>query len=178
MSHTKRHRALYDMVLISFSAAVIAVVSPWSIPLGVVPLTLATLAVMLTGAVCGTWRASIATLVYLAIGFVGAPVFSGFGGGVGYLLSPTGGFLVGYVACAAIVGMSKRYRKTWQLLVLCTAGILCCYALGTIWLMAVSGLSFFGALPAVAPFAVFDAAKIAAVCMLAPPIRRACAHLL
>ena len=83
-SKTTKNRAfIYDMVLISISAALIAVCSWISIPLGPVPFTLQTLGILAVMLTAGGRRGTIAVLVYLALGAVGVPVFAGFKGGKG-----------------------------------------------------------------------------------------------
>ncbi len=177
MSGASRHDGVVWLVTVALTAACLSVLSPWSIPIGGVPLTLATLGVMLAGAVFGTARGASAVAVYLAVGAVGVPVFASFGGGVGHLLSPTGGFLIGYLACVSIVGISKRCRKTWLLPVMASLGMLACYAIGTVWYGVVAGVTFPAACAAgILPFLPFDAGKIIAVTLLAPPLKRACAR--
>ena len=94
------------LALIALFAAVICVLSPLAIPLsGGVPISLATLAVMLAGAVLGPIDGMLATLVFLALGMVGVPVFSAYQTGIGVLFGKTGGFILGYIPLALFSGL-------------------------------------------------------------------------
>jgi hypothetical protein len=100
------HRAR-DMAQVAVFAALIAALTlvP-GVPLigSSVPFTLQTLGVTLAGAVLGPRKGALAVLVYLAMIAVGLPVASGYKGGLGVLTGPTGGYLVGFVLAAAVVG--------------------------------------------------------------------------
>ena len=108
-SKTTKNRAfIYDMVLISISAALIAVCSWISIPLGPVPFTLQTLGILAVMLTAGGRRGTIAVLVYLALGAVGVPVFAGFKGGIASFAGPTGGFLVGFLVSALVYWLLEK----------------------------------------------------------------------
>lgn len=95
------------MALCGLFAAVTAVCSWISIPLGFtpIPLNLGTLAVYLTGALLGKKYGPISLLVYTLAGAVGLPVFSGFRGGLSVLAGPTGGYIIGYIVAAFLIGL-------------------------------------------------------------------------
>ena len=86
-----------------------------SIPVGPIPLSLATFAVYLAGSVLGRKKGTIAVALYLVIGVIGVPVFSGFSGGFQKLAGVTGGYLIGYLPCAYLsgVGAEKREKAGW-----------------------------------------------------------------
>ena len=84
-----------DMTTIAVMAALICVAGPLTIPAGPIPLSLATFAVYLAGSVLGRKKGTIAVGLYLLIGIIGVPVFSGFSGGFQKLAGVTGGYLVG-----------------------------------------------------------------------------------
>lgn len=104
----KRRSMIYDIVVIAISAALITVCSWISIPLGPVPFTLQTLAILAVLLTLGGRRGTIAIVVYLALGAIGVPVFAGFKGGPAALLGPTGGFLVGFIAAALIFWLLEK----------------------------------------------------------------------
>ena len=104
----KRRSMIYDIVVIAISAALITVCSWISIPLGPVPFTLQTLAILAVLLTLGGRRGTIAIVVYLALGAIGIPVFAGFKGGPAALLGPTGGFLVGFIAAALIFWLLEK----------------------------------------------------------------------
>ena len=105
---TKNRAFIYDLVLISVSAALITICSWISIPLGPVPFTLQTLGILAVMLIVGGRRGTIAILVYLALGAVGVPVFAGFKGGIMSFIGPTGGFLVGFVLAALVYWLLEK----------------------------------------------------------------------
>ena len=168
-----------DMTVIAVMAALICLAGPMTIPLGLIPLSLATFAIYLSAAVLGAKRGAMATGIYLLLGIAGLPVFSGFSGGIQKLAGPTGGFLAGYLPCAWIAGLGVPAEETgpragWRLPLYMVCGTALMYALGTLWFMAQSGNTLAAALGlCVVPFIPTDAIKIVAACLLARPIRRA-----
>ncbi len=147
-SKTTKNRAfIYDMVLISISAALIAVCSWISIPLGPVPFTLQTLGILAVMLTAGGRRGTIAVLVYLALGAVGVPVFAGFKGGIASFAGPTGGFLVGFLISALVywllekLFLKKLMTTTVRTWIFGMLGFLVfeiiMYIVGVIWFMTV-----------------------------------------
>lgn len=130
--------SLREMSYIAMGAVIIAVCSWISIP-AAVPFTLQTFAVCLVTAVFGLKMGVWTVVVYILLGAVGIPVFSGFRGGIGALLGTTGGYIVGFVFTALIVGLAvKKFgRKPLVLAVSMVIGILVCYTFGTAWFMVV-----------------------------------------
>ena len=90
-----RH-SVKSLTLIALFAVIIAICSWVTIPFYVVPFTLQTLGIFLTLRFLGSKRGTVAIAVYLVLGALGVPVFAGFTGGIGRLLGPTGGYLVGF----------------------------------------------------------------------------------
>ena len=162
-------------------AALICIAGPLSLAVGPIPLSLATFAVYMAGAVLGAKRGTVATGLYLLIGLIGVPVFSGFGGGFQKLAGVTGGYLVGYLPCAFLTGIGAENRSgrgRWFLPAMMTAGTLVLYLLGTFWFMLQTGNTLSGALSlCVIPFLPGDAVKIIAATLLTVPVRRALSHL-
>ena len=121
---------------IAVMAALLCVASPWSVPIGPIPITLATFMIYLTGVLLGSVDGTIAVAVYLLLGTVGVPVFSGFQGGVQKLVGATGGYLIGYLPCAAFIGLiADRAKKRWLIVFAMIGGTAVLYALGTVWFM-------------------------------------------
>ena len=127
-----------EAAYIAMGAALIAVCSWISVP-ATVPFTLQTFAVCLVTAVFGLKLGLWTVVIYLLLGAVGAPVFAGFKGGLGALLGTTGGYLIGFLFTALIVGLAvnRLGRKPLVLVLAMVAGILVCYAFGTAWFMVV-----------------------------------------
>ena len=169
-----------DITMIGIMAALMCVAGPLSVPIGPVPVSLATFAVYLAGALLGWKRGPLAVAIYLLIGIVGIPVFAGFSGGFGRVAGVTGGYLVGYLPCAMITGLGafnasdSADRPLWRLPLCMVAGTAALYALGTAWFMAQTGNSLAASMGmCVIPFLPGDAAKIAAATLVATPVRRA-----
>lgn len=166
-----------EMALIAVMAAVTCIMGPLSIPIpfSLVPISLTNLAVYLAIYVLGCRRGTLSYLVYLLLGLVGMPVFSGFTGGIGKLFGPTGGYLLGFIFMALICGWAIDHFSCK--LVPSFAGMLLgtvvCYAFGTAWLAYQAGLTFVAALAAgVLPFIPGDLAKMVIAAVLGPQIRR------
>lgn len=173
---TGKHRiSVRGMVFTAIMAAIICVFAPFSIPMGAVPLSLATFAVYLTAALLGKAKACAAVAVYILIGLVGVPVFSGFMGGFAVLSGMTGGYIIGYVPCALLTALFTQHfgGKLWSMALGMALGTVALYAVGTAWFMILTGSELFAALAAcVIPFLIGDIIKIAAACALALPLRK------
>ncbi len=155
--------------------ALLCVISPWSVPIGPVPISLATLAVYLAGALLGPRDGALSVAAFLLLGLAGLPVFTGFAGGAAKFAGPTGGYLLGYLPCAAIAGFAAHGEnaRRWRYALWMAAGTAVLYALGTAWFCVAAQSSVGAALGlCVLPFLPGDAAKIAAVCWIAPALRR------
>ncbi len=166
---------------VALAAALLAVVSPVTLPLGPVPLSLATLAIYLIGGLFRPLFAVTSVAVYLMLGIAGLPIFAGFGGGVAVLVGPTGGFLPGYLLCVAatslLTGLSRGRGRAARTLLPCLGmllGTLALYLLGTLWYARLGGVGFFAALAVCAlPFLLFDLMKIALALLLLPRLSAA-----
>ncbi|MDO4546127.1 MAG: biotin transporter BioY [Bacillota bacterium] len=176
------------LVLCGLFAALTAICSFITIPLGFtpIPLNLGTLAVFLTGGILGKKYGSISIIVYVLLGAAGVPVFSGFRGGFSVLVGPTGGYIAGYIAAVFLIGLildkwfgkvrrSEKRRNTKDL-ALCAlsmiVGLTVCYALGTAWFMFSTGTDLWASLIAcVIPFLPGDAIKILAASILVRKLR-------
>ena len=93
---TMKKHTIYTMTACALMAALMCVLCPVSVPIGPIPISLSILVLIVTTLVLGTWRALVSYTVYLLLGAVGMPVFSGFQGGLAKLAGPTGGYLVGF----------------------------------------------------------------------------------
>lgn len=157
------------LVMTALMAALLAVLSPFTIPIGPIPFSLALFAVFFTGAMLPSLPALAAVGVYILLGVVGLPVFSGFGAGPGVLLGPTGGYLAGYFFIALATSLGRaRFQSYGVQLLLALAGMAACYLLGTLWFMVVTGSTFLrGLAVCVVPFALPDCAKAALALALA-----------
>ena len=151
------------MAVVALMTAVVCVLAPFSIPLGVIPVSLATLGLYLSVRILGGKKATCVCLLYLLIGFVGLPVFSGFTGGPAKLMGPTGGYLMGYLLLTGIAGffVDKFPGKRVFCLLGFVLGTVVCYLLGTVWLTVQMEIEFGAALLiSVVPFVPGDILKM------------------
>lgn len=162
-------------------AAIICILSPVTIPLAPVPITLATLAVYFVSAVVGWQYGLVSVVVYIALGCLGLPVFSGFSGGLQKLAGPTGGYIIGYLPCALVIGfmVGRQPQRKWIYPVSMVLGTLACYLCGITWFILQTKMALPAALAAcVLPFLPGDAIKIVCASILAfrlrPRIGRFC----
>ena len=156
--------------------ALLCVLGPLTIPIGPIPISLAPLAIFLGVYILGMKRGTIACLMYLLIGAVGLPVFSGFAGGLGKLAGPTGGYLIGYVLMALIAGffIDRFWNQIWLQVFGMLLGLAVLYAIGTLWLAYQAHMTLAAAFAAgVAPFIILDLLKIAAAVFLGRTLRTA-----
>ncbi|MCQ2446672.1 MAG: biotin transporter BioY [Clostridia bacterium] len=170
----KNHTRLYKLVSIALTAAGIAVIAPFSVPIGPVPLSLASFGCMLAVYLLSYPGAVYAAAIYLLLGFSGLPVFSGFTGGFQKLAGPTGGYLLGYLLLVSIAGWfsDKLNGEKKGYLLGFLIGTAALYALGTVWLMLETGLTLKKALfTGVLPFLPGDAVKICLAMKLGPLLR-------
>lgn len=168
-----------DMVYIALFACLMAICSWISIP-GEVPFTLQTMGVFLAIGLLGGKRGTLAVLVYILMGVIGLPVFSGFSGGIGKLVGVTGGYIVGFLASALVMWAMETLlgKKKWALALSMVIGLLVCYAFGTAWFMVLytssKGAITLGAVlgMCVIPYIIPDVIKIAVALLLTNILKR------
>lgn len=156
------------MVLCSAFAAMMAVCAWIAVPVPPVSFTLQTFAVFLAlGLLGGKWGMRSVGL-YLLLGVVGLPVFTGFRGGLSALIGPTGGFLWGFLGAALCYRLLARFGKLPAMIL----GQLVCYLCGCVWFTVYSpGTGFAAAvLTCVVPYLLPDAVKISLACTLSDRI--------
>lgn len=149
---------LKDMVNIAMFTAVLAVLSIIQIPMpSGIPVTLQTFAVALCGYTLGWKKGAATTAVYLLVGLVGFPVFSGMQGGLGVLSGPAGGFLLGFPVTAALCGIGMESNHKAICIMMGAAGLAFCHITGTVQFALVTGRPFAEAfLLASVPYLVKD----------------------
>ncbi len=153
-----------NMVLCGIFAALLCVCAWLSFPLGDTAITLQTFGVLLCLGTLGGKRGTLAISVYLLLGTVGLPVFSGFRGGIGALLGTTGGYLTGFWVCGFVYWLLTSLFPRYTLIPM-AAGLLICYCFGSIWyynVYAAGGTATLGLILAkcVLPFLLPDIAKL------------------
>lgn len=162
------------VLLIVTAAALTALAAQWRIhlPFTPVPITGQTFAVLLTGAALGWKLGAGGQLLYLGVGAVGAPVFSDQSGGMEVVTGATGGYLIGFVFAAALVGWMAEHRQDRSFSTMFTAfivGSAVIYLFGVTGLMISADMSVSTAVEAgLAPFLMGDLVKAAAAGIILP----------
>lgn len=166
-----------QLTLTGLMTAVICLLAPWALPLpfSPVPLSLGTLAIYFVVSVLGMKLGTLSVLIYILLGTVGLPVFTNFSGGVGKLLGPTGGYILGYIFMTLICGL---FVDKWPDNILLRAlgmvlGTAALYLFGTIWLAYEANLSFSAAwVMGVLPYIPGDLAKMVLAMIIGGQLRR------
>lgn len=158
-----RNRKLQNMIIVALFAAIIGVLAQLVIPLPLVPITGQTLAVGLAATILGSRKGTYTTILYLIIGAVGIPVFAQMQAGLGVIVGPTGGFLVGFIPAAWFIGyyLEKTKFNVTHALIANLIGMVITLVFGTIWLKVVAELSWTAAfLGGFAPFIIGGIIKV------------------
>ena len=173
MAEENISRQLHMTVYASLFAALTAAGAYLSIPIGPVPINLQTLFVLLAGLLLGRRWGAAGIGVYLLAGAIGFPVFAGGTGGIGKIIGPTGGYLIGFFFAVYIIGLISEIKRSVAMdLLAMIAGTLIIYVFGVAWLMVVTNMNLDKALAAgLFPFLPGDGLKIVAAFFLARTIR-------
>ena len=175
------------MSAIAIMTAVSCVLGPLSIPIGPVPISLGTFVMLLCAYILGPKKGTMSCIIYILLGAVGLPVFTGYAGGFQKLTGPTGGYLVGYIFLIVISGIfiekhelshrdGIKTQGNVKALIIQTAGMIAgmavCYLFGTFWFMLITGGELMYVLSiCVFPFIAFDLLKILAALVLGNILR-------
>ena len=165
----------YQMAVTALMAAVMCVLGPLTVPIGAVPISLANFVICLTVWLLGPKFGTLSVAVYLCIGLIGVPVFSGYGAGLAKLAGPTGGYLVGYLLLALIGGLfiEKRNGNPVVSGIGLVLGDAACYVLGTAWFVFQMQCELGYALSVcVYPFIALDLGKIVVSCVVGALLRK------
>ena len=169
------HQSLRGMVDASMFGALTALGAYIIIPIPPVPITLQTFFLYVAGAILGGYLGALSQVVYILLGIIGLPVFAGGKAGLGVLFGPTGGYLIGFVLAAFLVGKLVSARPRPGFLWMASsmlAGTAALYTLGVLQLMVVAKLSLIKALAVgVLPFLIGDAIKIVLAALISGKVR-------
>jgi biotin transport system substrate-specific component len=162
MQRKKTHK----MVMCALFAALTAILSQIVIPIGPIPINLATFAVFISGALLGSKLGALSLLIFALLGAFGVPVFAMFRSGLDALLGPTGGYIIGYIPAAFITGfiIEKRNKnnKTFIFPIAMLGGMITYLTLGTAWFMFLMNMDLYSSLMiCVIPFLPGEFIKIA-----------------
>ncbi len=166
-----------NMVFIAAMTAITCLLAPLSIPIPIspVPITLTNLVILISACLLGWKYAAVSCLLYLLLGAAGLPVFSAYGSGIGKLIGPTGGYLLGFLPLAMGAGLIFQYvrQPLLQVVLLAMATAFLLYLPGTVWLAFQAGLSFPQAMMmGVIPYIPGDLVKIIFSVILGPALAR------
>jgi len=169
----KERNKVYPLAMTAVMTAVTCVLAPMAIPIGPVPISFTNLAIYISLYILGWKRGTLSYLVYVLIGAVGVPVFSGFSGGLGKLFGPTGGYIIGFIPMAVLAGLViDKYRNRGVQMAAMIVGTAVCYAFGTAWFCVVMDSTVSAALAmCVFPFIPGDLAKMVIAMLVGPMIR-------
>lgn len=166
----------YQMAVCAIMAALMCILGPMSVPIGPVPVSFTNLVIYIAVILLGTRFSTISYVIYLLLGMVGLPVFSGFQGGLAKLAGPTGGYLIGFILMAIISGIFYEKSNGRNVLtgVGMVAGTLVAYIFGTVWFVVQMKCDVAYALSVcVFPFIPFDLMKIVIAIFLGKTIKKA-----
>ncbi len=162
-----------DLTYIALLTAFLCITAPLSLPIGTVPVTLASFSVFLISAIAGK-KGTLAVVLYILLGTSGLPVFSGFTGGFQQLAGVTGGFLVGYIFASLFISVLSKERHSVIIcfVVMLTANLII-YVSGVMWFVYSTKTEFLPALTiCVFPFVIPDIIKTVLAAYISLNIRK------
>lgn len=168
-------KSLHMYIITSFCAALIAVLAQIVIPIPLIPITGQTLAVGLVVTILGLKYGTLSVLLYIALGAIGLPVYQSFTGGLGILFGPTGGYIVGFVFAAIVMGLYLQLCGVTltQAIIANLLGMLVTLAFGATWLKMMNDLSWEAAIiGGVLPFVIVGVVKAVIAAWLGVLVRQ------
>ncbi len=164
MARLKPGELLYIAMFSALIAVCAWVAVPWT-----VPFTMQTFAVFLAAAVLGGKKAAASVLVYILVGILGLPVFSGGQAGIGVIFSITGGYIIGFLPCAYVGGKlcEKTKKRPVAICLSLFAGLLIDYIFGIIWMCLLYRQTGLWSAAMILTFILPDIAKIILACVVA-----------
>lgn len=174
LMNKKNNIKTQSIVLVGMFAAILAVLSQISIPMpSGVPVTMQTFAVALTGCVLGWKKGTMATVIYIVLGGVGVPVFSGLAGGLGILFGKTGGFIFGFIFLSLLCGLAVSIKNRVIGGVFAVCGLLICHILGILQFMLLMNMSFWSSAVLVSvPYLIKDIISIVLAFVVGAVLRK------
>jgi biotin transport system substrate-specific component len=161
-----------SIVFTSILTALMCVGSYVAVPVGPVPIVLQNLFVILAALILGPVWGTVSVVLFLLIGVLGLPVFSGGGAGFAHIAGPTGGYLLGYLPSVAAMGLIASGRRPVTDALAGVIGSLIIYACGVPWLARVTGMGLQRAIAVgMVLFLIGDGLKVAVSVPLARYLR-------
>ena len=174
-----------DIISIGIFASILCIFSVITIPISSIPITLSLFAVFFISIILGLKKSLFTVIIYILCGCLGLPVFSGFQGGFNVLLGPTGGYIIGYLFIAVLVGFVSAKIKNFSslkrifvLFMISFVSMFFCYAFGTVQFSIVTNSGIKESLYlCVYPFIVFDVVKIITSILIAETVKKHIKHI-
>ena len=169
MKKNRLKKALYIALL----ASTLCIICPFAIYFGPIPFSMATFFIMLYATIFDIEIAVGSVILYIGLGCIGLPVFTGGIGGIQKIFSQTGGFIIGYIFLSFIISLlyNKMENTVYKLLVLFLAN-LCLYVVGISYFMFITNNNFITSISlCVVPFLLTDTIKIILVMIVSKLIR-------
>jgi len=173
----EKSRAIYKLVIVAICVAFIALCSYIAIPFAV-NFSLQLFAVFLISGCFPPTISVSATVIYLMIGIIGLPVFSGFNSGISAIVGASGGFLISFVFASFIISVFQKYyyKKSFFYIITASLSLIVCYIFGSLWYVYVfcypNPCSLMTALTvSVFPFIFFDISKLLLAFVLLKKLR-------
>ncbi len=167
--------SIKELTLVSLMSALICVISPFAVPIGPLPISLAVFIIHLSAVLLGGKLATLSCIVYLLLGAFGLPIFASFNAGVAYIAGPTGGYLLGFIFMILISGVFiSKYKGNVKMYILgMILGTIVDYLFGTLWFSYQQNTTFLKSLLiCVGPFVIVDLIKIIFAAIIGEIIRK------
>ncbi len=164
-----------ELILIALFVALTAIFSQIMIPINQIPINLATLSIFIVSGLFGAKVGGLSQFIYVLLGAIGVPVFAGFTGGYAIILGPTGGYIIGYIVGAIVIGLLKEllHRTVLGYAISMLLGLLSCYILGTVWFIFITKTNLISAIIlCVLPYIPGDLMKIVLAIFLIKRLER------
>lgn len=167
-----------NIAQIALMVSIIAICAQIAIPIGGVPMTLQTFAIALCGYLYGMQNGILTVSVYLALGILGMPIFTGFAGSAAVLFGPTGGFLFGFLPFVLCCGCTKNIRSPFGLYLFSLIGLVICHIIGISYFSFLSKIPWISAwLTTSFPYFLKDILSLLFAHILTKKIRQRLPHL-
>lgn len=170
--------SIYFITSCAIVTALMCIFGPMSVPIGPIPVSLTNLVIYFAVYILGYKGSTVSYVIYILLGLVGLPVFSGFQGGPAKLVGPTGGYLLGFIFITLLAGLCQDKAKGKFKIPIVFAGMIIstaiCYFFGTAWFMKLTGTDLKASLGlCVIPFIPFDLGKMVIATLVGMPVRKA-----
>lgn len=161
------------IIYTAISAGLLCVISPFALPLGVVPVTLCTLLIYIFAYINEPKISILSVIVYIILGALGLPVFSSFSAGIGHIISPVGGFIVGYIPMVMILAFGfKRSQSGFKRILIMISATLVLYLIGVLWyIFSIKTDEYTAISISILPFLPGDILKIITAYYISPKIK-------